>query len=126
MSEMFEKAVREKVRWHSRRGPCSVEDLWDRDVEALDEIHKGLVRQVKAVQEESLLVAKDDASETLDLQVAIVRRVVAVKLAETAEQRLAILDAARKQKLLSILAEKQDAGLLDLSEDELQAQIDAL
>jgi len=115
---MFEKAVRMKLRWQWR-GPVSTEDLWDLTVEELDAIYKALNRQVKAQVEDSLL---DDVGldEALNLQVAIVKHVVSVKLQEAKDRENEAERKARKQKLLSVLSQKQDAALLDMSEDDLR------
>lgn len=119
---MFEKAVRLKIRWPFR-GQCSVEDLWDLPAEYLDAIYKGLSRQAKAQAEESLLDTKSEANEVLDLQIAIVKHIVTVKLAEAEARKNATLNAARKQHLLSLVADKQDDALRELSVEDLQKLI---
>lgn len=57
----------------------------------------------------------------MSLQVAIVKRVVEVKMAENAERKNAIDKAAQKHKLLVVLERKQNAALEELSVEELQA-----
>lgn len=123
---MFEKAVREKVRWHGHRGLCSAEDLWDLDLEDLDGIYKRLCRAAKAQEEESLLEQVTEADKVLALKTGIVKRVVEVKLAEAEARKNEALRAIRKQRLLGILADKQDENLLAQSEEELQDLIDEL
>jgi hypothetical protein len=123
---MFQKAVRMRLRWQSTRGPLDVEDLWLLTVEELDAIYKALNRQVRAREEESLLDTASDEDEVLDLQVAIVKHIVKVKLAEAMEREKEAVNAAHKQKLLGVLAQKQDAELLEKDVDELQALIDKL
>ena len=82
-TNMFERASREKIRF-SYRGMCNVEDLWDLTVRELDEIFKFLNAKLKADQEESLLDQMDRVSSELDLQVSVIRRIVDVKLIESA------------------------------------------
>ena len=122
---MFEKASRQKIRF-LHRGQCSVEDLWDLPLTALDSIFKGLNAQSKAQKEESLLATKSQADEVLALQIAIVKRVVEVRLAEQAERQSAADKAAPKQKLLGIIAEKQDAELKNMSLEELTKLVNEL
>jgi hypothetical protein len=122
---MFEKASRQKIRF-LHRGQCSVEDLWDLPLTALDSIFKGLNAQSKAQKEESLLATKSQADEVLALQIAIVKRVVEVRLAEQAERQSAADKAAQKQKLLGIIAEKQDAELKNMSLEELTKLVNEL
>lgn len=119
---IFEKAVRLKLRFQ-HRGLLSVEDLWDLCVEDLDSIYKRLNAEAKTQQEESLLDTRSKKDEILDLQIGIVKHVVAVKLQEQEERENEVVRLARKQKLLTILEEKQDADLLDLSADELKEMI---
>lgn len=122
---MFEKAVRMKLRFPFR-GQCSVEDLWDLSVRDLDNLYKGLNRQAKASQEESLLDERSQEDEVLTLQIGIVKHVVAVKLQEQQAHENAALNAARKQKLLAILEEKQDAALREMDAEKLQELINSL
>ncbi len=122
---MFEKASRQKIRFFYR-GQCSVEDLWDLPLTALDTIFKGLNAQQKAQKEESLLAIKSQADEVLALQIAIVKHVVEVRLAEQAERKSAADKAAQKQKLLGIIAEKQDAELKNMSLEELTNLVNEL
>ena len=122
---LFEKAAREKTRFYYK-GTLSSEDLWDLDVEELDEIFRGLSRQAKEQEGESLLNDDSEPSEALTLQIDILRHIVTTKLAEQKEQEGAMLKAAKKQKLLGALARKQDANLLDMDEDELLKLIDEL
>jgi hypothetical protein len=115
---MFEKASRLKLRFNYK-GLCSTEDLWDLPLTALDTIFKGLNAALKAQKEESLLETKSQADEILDLQIGIVKHIVEVRLAEQKAKQDEAANAARKQKILSIIAEKQDAALQSLSVEQL-------
>ncbi len=119
---MFEKASRLKLRFNYR-GLCITEDLWDMPLTALDTIYKGLNGQLKAQKEESLLETKSEADELLDLQIAIVRHVVEVRLAEQRERQDAVAKAAQKQKIMAIIADKQDAELHSMSIEDLNKLI---
>lgn len=122
---MFEKAVRLKVRW-DYKGLCSVEDLWDLTVQELDTIFKGLNARLKEQEEESLLEERSPMKEALQLKVDIIKHIVEVKLAEQKAKEDEAKNKARKQKLLEVIAEKQDAELYDLDVKKLQKMADAL
>ena len=122
---MFEKAVRMKLRWPFR-GQCSAEDLWDLTALQLDAIYKALSRDVKMQNEESLLDERSEADEVLNLQIGIVRRVFEVKKAEQDARKNAALRKARKEKLLDVMARKQDAQLEDMPLEDLQKMIDEI
>ncbi len=122
---MFEKATRGKYRY-PYRGSCTTEDLWDLDVQELDEVFKLLNLELKGTQEESLLTVNTKDNEVLAAKVAIVRHVVEVKLQEAENKKLAKEKKARKQRLLEVLANKQDTELQGKSTEELQKMIDEL
>jgi hypothetical protein len=126
MSEkLFETAVRSKFRFPFK-GLISAEDLWDLSVEQLDSIFKVLNTEVKQVQEESLLEVKSQQDKELTAKIEIVKYVVKVKLEEAALKLQAKEKKEEKQKLLKLLAEKQDENLKGKSIAEIQAMINDL
>lgn len=121
MEKLFESATRNKIRF-DYRGSISVEDLWDLSVEELDIIYKNLMTKKKASETESLLSEKK-TSPVLETKIEIVKYIFGVKIDEekAAEQRAE--NAAKKQKILAILAKKQDAELENKSAEELEKLI---
>lgn len=122
---MFEKASRLKIRFNCK-GFCSVEDLWDLPLRSLDSIFKQLNAEFKTQKEESLLDRKSQEDEILELKISLVRHVVEVRLQEQKAREDAATKAERKQKLLGIIAEKQDADLRGMSVEELTRLVDEL
>lgn len=122
---MFEKAVRLKLRF-THKGLCTVEDLWDLPLDALDRIFKDLNAKLKTQKEESLLETRSKEDEILDLKISIVKHIVEVRLAEQKARKDLAAKSAKKEKLLGIIAEKQDNALRDLSVDELTKLVDEL
>lgn len=122
---MYEKAARLKLRFN-HKGLCTAEDLWDLPLRELDAIFKSLNAQLRTEKEESLLEQKSQEDEILELKVAIVRHVVEVRLQEQKEREDAAAKADRKQKLLGIIADKQDAELRDMSVEELTKLVEGL
>ena len=130
---MFEQATRQKFRFSTPKGEFTVEQLWDvplrsRDDFNLDHIARGVNRQLEEVSEESFVdsAKKNPAKKVLELKLEILKRVIAVKVEdeEATEQRAA--NKIEREKLLRILAEKQEGKLSDLTEKELQKRIHAL
>lgn len=119
MEKIFEQAARMKVRFN-HKGVCSVEDLWDMPLSALDAIFKALNQEAKAQSEESLLAVKTATSAELDLKLAIVKHVVKTRLEEKAAYEQAKANADRKNTILGIIAEKQNESLKSMSIDELK------
>lgn len=125
VENIFEYATRNKVRF-SFRGLISVEDLWDLSLTNLDSIYKELNKQSKQSEEESLLNIKTREDELLNVQIEIVKHIVSVKLAEKEVREKASAKKAQKQKIMSIIAAKQDEALQNSSIDELQKMLDEL
>lgn len=123
--KMFETAVRSKMRF-PYKGQISAEDLWDLNVNALDEVFKSLNAKVKASQEESLLQTRSKESEELAIQIEIVKYIVSVKLAEAQAREEAKENAAKRQHILSILADKQEDALRGKSVEELQQMLESM
>lgn len=122
MDNMFELASRSKTRF-PYKGQISVEDLWDLPVEALDSIYKTLNAKVKQSNEESLLAKPTKQDAELTMQIEIVKRIVAVKQEEAALRLKAKEQREKKQRLMEILANKQDAELQNKSAEEIQKML---
>lgn len=124
-TNIFEYAVRNKVRFPFK-GMISVEDLWDLSLTNLDSIYKTLNKQVKQSEEESLLSTKTSVDTELEVQIAVVKHIVSVKLAEQEEREKALAKKAQKQKIMSIIATKENEALQNSSIDDLKKMLDEL
>lgn len=122
---MFEVATREKMSFPFK-GMISVEDLWDLSVQNLDKVFKILNSQRKEAQEESLLNVKSSEDEVLDTQIAIVKYIVGVKLEEQAARVKAAENKEKKQKIMALMAKKDDEEMENMSREELQKLLDEL
>ena len=122
---IFEYATRNKLRFPFK-GMISVEDLWDLSPANLDTIYKTLNKQVKQAEEESLLAAKTSIDTELEVQIAIVRHIVSVKLEEQEAREKAAAKRMQKQKIMSLINEKEDENLRNSSVDELRKMLNEL
>lgn len=125
MSGLFERATRQKLRFKFR-GLLTPEDLWDLDVEDLDAIYQELRGEQKETCEESLIKQPTKATSELNLKVDIVKHIVEVKLDEAERRKSRAENKIRKDRIAAILAEKQDAKLKDMSEEDLQKELESL
>lgn len=119
---MFETATRNKFRFPFK-GQISVEDLWDLSLENLDTIFRTLNAQVKLASEESLLDEKDREVEITEQKIAIVKHIVKVKQAEIAKRQDAAKLREQKQKLMALIAKKEDEALDGLTAEELKKML---
>lgn len=122
---MFEVATRTKMRFPFK-GMISVEDLWDLSVQNLDKVFKTLNSQRKEAQEESLLNAKASEDEALDTQIAIVKYIFDVKSEEHAAMVKAAENKEKKQKIMALMAKKDDEAMENMSKEDLQKLLDEL
>ena len=119
IEKMFELASRMKFRF-PYKGLISTEDLWDLSATQLDTVYKTLNKDVKQSQEESLLCVNATEDVELYTKIEIVKYIFAVKQDEAEQRKNAVANAEKKQRILEILAKKQDDSLLNMSEDELR------
>jgi len=122
---IFEYAVEHKLRF-PYKGNISTEDLYALSVSDLDTIYKTLKREAKRNGEESLLATKSNDDVALDTKIEIVKYIVENKLAQVEARKTAAANKAKKDKILSILEEKQDAALKNMSEADLRKMLDTL
>jgi hypothetical protein len=129
---IFEYATRNKLRFSSVRGELTVEQLWDvplrsRDGFDLNVVAKDANNAVKKISEENFVETTRTPQHTrLETALEVVKHVIGIKLAEEEAAKTRMARKQEKEKLLSILAEKQAGKLSELSERELQKRIAAL
>lgn len=123
MANIFEIATRNKYRFQ-RNGPISTEDLWDLDLATLDSIFKDLNAKKKQADEESLLTERSAEDTELETKIEIVRHIVSRKLDERNAANEARAKKERNQRIMEIIADKQDEDLRGKSIDELKAMLD--
>ena len=125
VENIFEYAVRNKVRFPFK-GMISVEDLWDLSLTNLDSIYKTLNKQVEQSEEESLLSTSANVNTELEVKIAIIKHIVSVKLTEKENAEKAADKKAQKQKIMSIIATKENEALQNSSIEELNKMLDEL
>jgi hypothetical protein len=128
---MFEKASRIKLRFDTNKGVISVEDLWDLPLSnrglCLDRIAKDLHLRLKNDDVVSFVHKTVNAGKSLDqLRFEIVKHIIDVRLTERDAAKAAADRSARKQRLLEIIADKEDDQLRDSSLDDLKKMAEEL
>ena len=125
MSNMFEKAVKGKYLF-PYKGQIAVEDLYDLPLGALDTVFKTLNAEVKKTDEESLLQTKSEEDDILSTKIEIVKYIFNEKLEEKKNRQEAAERKEKKQKIMQIIATKQDEALRNASVEDLQKMLDEL
>ena len=125
MSErnIFEQAARGKYRFPFR-GLCTVEDLWDLNVNNLDAVYKELNKQKRNNNEDSLLETSNEDTRLNDM-IEIVKHVVSVKQKEKADRILEKERKERNQMIMDIVKDKEYENLRSKSIAELMGIVDS-
>ena len=121
---MFEQATRLKLRFKSNNGNISTEDLWDLPLSQLDDIAKGLRKELRETEDSFIEEKKSNAQ--LELRFEVVKHVITTKLAERDAKAQAKEKAARRQVLLEALEKKQNAALDGMSAEDIKKELEAL
>lgn len=128
-TSLFEVATRQKLRFQSAKGLLTVEDLWDLNLTgpvSLDTVSKLANRDVKSSEEESFVTTSSATNTAAVMKLEILKHIIAVRKAELAERQNAAEKAERKQRLLSLLAEQDEAKDKSLSREEILKELETL
>ena len=129
---IFEFASRNKLRFVSTRGELTLEQVWDvplrsRDDFNLNTVAKAASKALKDATEESFVeTSKTAAHVRLETALEVVKHVIDTRLSEETAAKKRADNKVEKEKLLAILAEKQDGKLSAMSEAELKKRIAAI
>lgn len=132
MNNIFEYATRNKLRFSSSRGELTIEQLWDVPLRSKDEfnlnsIAKAANKAFKDVSEENFVETRKTTDHTRrEAALEVVKYVIETKITEEKAAEKRAENKKEREKLLTILAEKQEGKLSALSEKELQDRITAL
>lgn len=130
--EMFAFATRKKFRFDTYKGQVTVEDLWDLPLTAtngrpnLDDIAKELYKKMKDENEMSFVKPTSQVNKEFNIiktKFDIVKYIIDVKLAEAEAAKKAKETKARNQRILGLIAQKEDEALASKSKEELLAML---
>ena len=125
---LFETASRLKLRFPSTKGDLTVEQLWDLPLQSksnfdLDTVAKTVNAYLQSTGEKSFVTASSTANEKMTLTLDIVKHIISVRLKENQDALLVSAKKAEREKLLGILANKQDEALQQLTPEQIQARL---
>jgi len=121
--ENFKLASQQKLRFQTNKGLLSVEQLWDLSLEDLDALAVSLETEHKESGKKSFLVKTSAKDKTAKLRFDVVLDVLNTKV--EAEQA-ALAERERKannEKIIGIIADKQDESLKGKSIKQLEAML---
>ena len=126
---MFEKASRLKLRFDTNKGMLSVEDLWDLPLLSatnkvnLDDIARSLHRQLKNDDDVSFVNLDRKSDKIVQLKFDVVKYIIEVRLAEHDAAKITRENREKKDRLLQLIAERQDDDLKNMPLDDLKKMV---
>lgn len=129
---IFEQASKKKIRFRSNRGDLTAEQLWDMPLQSksgfdLDTIAKEVNRGIKESSEESFVTTKSrSATTTLELQLEVLKHIIAVKIEAAAVAAKRTENEARRAKLIEALENKQNSELNNMSTEDILKELEKL
>jgi len=126
MSDLFERATKQKIRYKTSKGSITTEDLWDLKLTQLDTIAIALNRNIKERDEVSFVTKRSNVSSVIRLQFDVVKHVIEVKLAEDEAREQLAAKKAKKEFILSVIEEKDNEALKNKTPEELREMVASL
>lgn len=126
---IFEQASRQKIRFSSNKGDLTTEQLWDLPLTSktqfdLDTVAKTVHASLALVSTTSFVTqVSDPAKSRLELAMELVKHVIAVRVAENQAANDRAKARAERDRLINVLADKQDQALREMSADEIKARL---
>lgn len=124
MEKLFEVASRKAYRFPFK-GMITTEDLWKLSSKNLDEVFKALNSQKKVTEEESLMQTASDEDVDLLNKIAIVKYIYKYNEQQAVDRLMEREKRQKDQRIMKIIARKQDEALEEKSIEELQAMLGA-
>jgi len=125
---IFEQVSRAKLRFDSKIGSLTAEDLWDLPLTSknkanLNDIARVLSKQIRDLGEEDFVGHVTSENSELNLSFATVKYVISVRLDENKAITNAAADKTRKDKIRAIIERKKDSEQEALSIEDLEAML---
>lgn len=130
IGNMFEIASQYKFRY-PWKGMITTEDLWDLNMNQLDSVYQALSKEMNSLQDGDSLLYTTSADvfnkkQDLTTKIELVKYIFNCKQQAAELNRMAAERSAKKQRIMDILAQKQENALQNMSEDDLKKMLDEL
>jgi hypothetical protein len=117
---MYKEASKTKLRFNTSKGVLTVEQLWDLSLPDLDSLAVSLEETHKNSKGKSFLDIKTTKDKSIKLQFDIVLDILNTKVEENEKIRDAKEIKEHNQKILGLIAEKQEDVLKGKSIKDLE------
>jgi len=121
--ENFKLASQQKLRFQTKKGLLSVEQLWDLSLEDLDTLAVSLETEHKESGGKSFLVKTSVKDKTAKLRFDVVLDILNTKVEEKQSAQEAAEIKEHNKKIIGIIADKKDESLKGKSIKQLEAML---
>ena len=103
MENILIEALKNKYRFEYK-GLINVEDLFDINLEGLDQIYRDLKKVENDLQSDSLLDANENPlKKETENKINIVKNIFEIKVEEIEQAKIALAKKAQREKILAII-----------------------
>lgn len=117
---MYKEAIRQKLRFTTSKGLLSTEQLRDLSLTDLDNLAVSLEKDYEESGKKSFLVKKSAKDKTAKLKLDIVIDILTTKVEEQEAAKNARAIKENNEKILSLIAEKEEDSLKSKSIEDLK------
>lgn len=121
--ENFKLASQQKLRFQTKKGLLSTEQLWDLSIDDLDELAVALENEFKQTGKKSFVSKTSAKDKTAKLKFDVALEVLNSKMDEIQTATEAQEVKAHNEKIITLIAEKQDQSLKGKSIAQLKAML---
>ena len=132
MDDLFQKATKKGLRFQTCvGGRATTEDLWSLPLlsasgPCLDDLWKSLNKKAKETSEESIILKVNKTNSLLELKLAVVKRIITIRLAEKEAREMSQERREKKERLMELVRAAKDKEDGQKSVEELLKMIDEL
>ena len=120
---MYKEASKQKLRFQTAKGILAVEQLWDLSLLELDTLAVALNKEYKESGKETYLAKKSVKDKTSKLRFDIALDILTTRSEEAEALKNIAGVKAHNEKILALIADKQEDALKGKSVEELKAML---
>lgn len=120
---MYKEASRLKLRFQTNKGILSMEQLWDLSIPELDELTIRLESEYKDSGKKSFVVKRTEKDKIAKMKFDISLDILNTKVEEDSLALEAKENKAHNEKIIALIAEKQDESLKEKSIKDLEKML---
>lgn len=121
--DIFKESTKKGLLYNSPKGNITTEQLWGLKLVELDQVAVSLDEQLEKSEKKSFIKKKTSTDEVIDLQLKVVVDVIETKQADELSKKTELDKKVHNEKIMTLIQQKQENKLNDLSVEELQAML---